>query len=45
MFAADSKEEMNHWCKQLRRALDDIRAWDPDAQPAQQQAVEELNGA
>ena len=44
MLAADSKEEMTCWCKQLKRAVSDIRAWNPDAQQAQHQALEELNG-
>jgi hypothetical protein len=45
MFAADTKEEMNVWCKLLERALADIRAWNPDAEPANPGTVQALNGA
>ncbi|CAG0890573.1 unnamed protein product [Darwinula stevensoni] len=31
LLSADTKEEMQYWCKQLSRAVSDIRAWDPEA--------------
>ncbi|CAG0916463.1 unnamed protein product [Notodromas monacha] len=44
IFAADTREEMHVWCKQLKRAVEDIRAWNPDAQRASPEMCEELNG-